>query len=109
MRDATLVGHSTGGGKVVRYIGRHGTKRVAKAVLVADLRRLSAIEMRHRDEVLGLPGVVGIDTQASEKGSGNGVIMVYVTEATPELRAQITSLLEGAPVMVVATPGFKAR
>jgi non-heme chloroperoxidase len=32
---ATLVGHSTGGGEVVRYIGRHGTKRVAKAVLVA--------------------------------------------------------------------------
>jgi non-heme chloroperoxidase len=32
---ATLVGHSTGGGEVARYIGRHGTKRVAKAVLVA--------------------------------------------------------------------------
>src|SRR5881409_2942186 len=31
---ATLVGHSTGGGEVARYIGRHGTKRVAKAVLV---------------------------------------------------------------------------
>jgi non-heme chloroperoxidase len=31
---ATLVGHSTGGGEVARYIGRHGTARVAKAVLV---------------------------------------------------------------------------
>jgi non-heme chloroperoxidase len=31
---ATLVGHSTGGGEVARYIGRHGTSRVAKAVLV---------------------------------------------------------------------------
>jgi non-heme chloroperoxidase len=31
---ATLVGHSTGGGEVARYIGRHGTNRVAKAVLV---------------------------------------------------------------------------
>jgi len=31
---ATLVGHSTGGGEVARYIGRHGTGRVAKAVLV---------------------------------------------------------------------------
>jgi non-heme chloroperoxidase len=30
-----LVGHSTGGGEVARYIGRHGTKRVSKAVLVA--------------------------------------------------------------------------
>lgn len=35
LKDATLVGHSTGGGEVTRYIGRHGTKRVAKAVLVA--------------------------------------------------------------------------
>ena len=31
----TLVGHSTGGGEVARYIGRHGTARVAKAVLIA--------------------------------------------------------------------------
>ena len=35
LRDATLVGHSTGGGEVARYIGRHGTKRVAKAILVS--------------------------------------------------------------------------
>jgi len=35
LREATLVGHSTGGGEVARYIGRHGTKRVARAVLVS--------------------------------------------------------------------------
>lgn len=35
LQDATLVGHSTGGGEVARYIGRHGTKRVAKGVLIA--------------------------------------------------------------------------
>jgi non-heme chloroperoxidase len=35
LKEATLVGHSTGGGEVARYIGRHGTSRVAKAVLVA--------------------------------------------------------------------------
>ncbi|HYA19894.1 MAG TPA: alpha/beta hydrolase, partial [Burkholderiales bacterium] len=35
LKDVTLVGHSTGGGEVARYIARHGTKRVAKAVLVA--------------------------------------------------------------------------
>ncbi|MCM2567380.1 alpha/beta fold hydrolase [Janthinobacterium kumbetense] len=34
IKGATLVGHSTGGGEVARYIGRHGEKRVAKAVLV---------------------------------------------------------------------------
>ena len=35
LRNVTLVGHSTGGGEVVRYIGRHGTKRVARAVLIS--------------------------------------------------------------------------
>ncbi len=35
LKDAIHVGHSTGGGEVARYIGRHGTKRVAKAVLIS--------------------------------------------------------------------------
>jgi non-heme chloroperoxidase len=34
LKDAVHVGHSTGGGEVARYIGRHGTQRVAKAVLI---------------------------------------------------------------------------
>jgi non-heme chloroperoxidase len=34
LKNVTMVGHSTGGGEVARYIGRHGTKRVAKAVLI---------------------------------------------------------------------------
>ena len=37
LKDATMVGHSTGGGEVARYIGRHGTSRVAKAVLVSSV------------------------------------------------------------------------
>jgi non-heme chloroperoxidase len=35
LRDMTMVGHSTGGGEVTRYIGRYGTKRVSRAVLIA--------------------------------------------------------------------------
>jgi len=35
LNDIIMVGHSTGGGEVARYIGRYGTKRVAKAVLIA--------------------------------------------------------------------------
>ena len=35
LRDMILVGHSTGGGVVARYIGRHGSERVAKAVLIS--------------------------------------------------------------------------
>ncbi|GAA2697494.1 alpha/beta fold hydrolase [Actinoplanes palleronii] len=34
VRDAVLIGHSTGGGEVARYLGRHGTGRVVKAVLL---------------------------------------------------------------------------
>jgi non-heme chloroperoxidase len=37
VKDAIHVGHSTGGGEVTRYIGRHGTKRVAKAVLISAI------------------------------------------------------------------------
>jgi non-heme chloroperoxidase len=37
LRDVILVGHSTGGGEVTRYIGRHGTSRVAKAFLVSAI------------------------------------------------------------------------
>src|SRR5271156_6477690 len=33
LKNITLVGHSTGGGELARYIGRHGSKRVSKAVL----------------------------------------------------------------------------
>jgi non-heme chloroperoxidase len=35
LKDAVHIGHSTGGGEVARYIGRHGTERVAKAVLIS--------------------------------------------------------------------------
>ncbi|MEU6771772.1 alpha/beta hydrolase [Streptomyces sp. NPDC046759] len=37
LRDAILVGHSTGGGEVTRYLGRHGSSRVAKAVLLSAI------------------------------------------------------------------------
>lgn len=37
LRDAIHIGHSTGGGEVTRYIGRHGTTRVAKAVLIGAI------------------------------------------------------------------------
>jgi non-heme chloroperoxidase len=37
LKNATLVGHSTGGGEVARYIGRHGSQRVSKAVLIASV------------------------------------------------------------------------
>jgi len=40
LRDVIIVGHSTGGGEVARYLGRHGTKRVAKAALISAITPL---------------------------------------------------------------------
>jgi len=40
LKNAVHVGHSTGGGEVARYIGRHGTKRVAKAMLIGAVTPL---------------------------------------------------------------------
>ena len=40
LKNAVHVGHSTGGGEVARYIGRHGTKRVAKVVLIGAVTPL---------------------------------------------------------------------
>ena len=37
IQNAIMVGHSTGGGEVARYLGRHGSKRVAKAVLISSI------------------------------------------------------------------------
>ena len=62
LKDAMLVGHSTGGGEVVRYIGRHGTKRVAKAVLIAAV---PPIMLKSAANPEGLPMEV-FDTMRSD-------------------------------------------
>src|SRR5215813_892585 len=55
LRNVTLVGHSTGGGEVARYIGRHGTKRVAKVALIAAVPPLM---LKTAENPQGLPGDV---------------------------------------------------
>jgi non-heme chloroperoxidase len=52
LHDATLVGFSTGGGEITRYIGRHGTARVAQAVLVSAVPPLM---VRRDDNPNGVP------------------------------------------------------
>jgi non-heme chloroperoxidase len=52
VKDAVHVGHSTGGGEVARYIGRHGTSRVAKAVLIGSVTPLM---LRQAGNPGGLP------------------------------------------------------
>lgn len=52
LKEMIMVGHSTGGGEVVRYIGRHGSARVAKAILVGAVPPLMANTSANPD---GLP------------------------------------------------------
>jgi non-heme chloroperoxidase len=52
LKNVILVGHSTGGGEVARYIGRHGTQRVAGAVLVSDI---TPVMLKSPTNPLGTP------------------------------------------------------
>ena len=61
LKDAIHVGHSMGGGEVTRYIGRHGTRRVAKTVLIAAVTPLMLKTAAHPG---GLPMEVFDDIRA---------------------------------------------
>jgi non-heme chloroperoxidase len=61
LRDAVHVGHSTGGGEVARYLGRHGTKRAAKAVLISAVPPLM---LQTKDNPEGTPLKVFDDIRA---------------------------------------------
>ncbi|GAA4800337.1 alpha/beta hydrolase [Streptomyces ziwulingensis] len=61
LHDVTLVAHSMGGGELARYIGRHGTSRVASAVLLSAVTPLMA---QGPDNPEGVPGPVFDDIKA---------------------------------------------
>jgi len=61
LKDAIHIGHSTGGGEVARYIGRYGTKRIAKAVLIGSITPLM---LQTPDNPGGLPLKVFDDIRA---------------------------------------------
>lgn len=77
LRGAVLVGHSTGGGEVAHYIGRHGTGRVAKAVLIGAV---PPIMLKTAENPGGLPLEVfdGLRT-----GVVNNRSQLYKDLATP--------------------------
>ncbi len=66
LREVTLVGHSTGGGEIVRYVGRHGSDRVAKLVLVSAVPPLM---LRSDDNPAGLPIQVFDDIRSGERAN----------------------------------------
>jgi non-heme chloroperoxidase len=52
LNGVTMIGHSTGGGEVARYVGRHGSKRVSKAVLMGSV---TPIMLKSANNPVGLP------------------------------------------------------
>lgn len=52
LRDVTMIGHSTGGGEVARYLGRHGSGRVSRAVLMGAV---PPIMLKSKNNPVGLP------------------------------------------------------
>jgi non-heme chloroperoxidase len=65
LRGAVLVGHSTGGGEVARYVGRHGTGRVAGVVLIGSITPLMLMTPANPG---GLPPAVFDDIRAGVLG-----------------------------------------
>jgi non-heme chloroperoxidase len=61
LNSITLVGHSTGGGEVARYIGRHGSKRIGRIVLIGSV---SPLMLKTDDNACGLPIKVFDDIRA---------------------------------------------
>jgi non-heme chloroperoxidase len=66
LKDAILVGHSTGGGEVTRYIGRHGSRRISKAVLVGAVPPLM---LKTESNSGGLPLAVFDQIRAGVSGN----------------------------------------
>ena len=66
LSEAILVGHSTGGGEVARYIGRHGTRRIAKAVLLGAVPPLM---LKTEANPNGVPMQVFDEIRAGTRGN----------------------------------------
>ncbi|KQW45891.1 MULTISPECIES: alpha/beta fold hydrolase [unclassified Roseateles] len=88
VKRATLVGFSTGGGEVARYIGRHGTARVAKAVLVGAITPIMGQSPTHPE---------GVPTAVFDS----------LRKASLDNRAQLYKDIAGGPFFGFNRPGAK--
>ena len=71
LKNAIHVGHSTGGGEVARYIGRHGSKRVAMAVLISAVPPLM---VKTEKNPAGAPIAVFDDLRAQLCGKSSAIL-----------------------------------
>jgi non-heme chloroperoxidase len=80
LRDVILVGHSTGGGEVARYIGRYGTARLAKAVLLGAVPPLM---LKTDANPNGLPMKVFDEIRAGTRGNRSQFFKSRRTSCAP--------------------------
>jgi hypothetical protein len=85
-----------------------GADRATRARMRAELHRLHGVRQSRRAEVLSIPGVIGIGTEA--RGTPErACITVYVLRETADLRAEIESRLGDVPLEIIERPGgFRA-
>lgn len=88
LKNAIMVGHSTGGGEVARYLGRHGTRRVAKAVLIGAVAlHAGAVALHAKDRKESWrPADIGLRQHPS--GSRGRPVSVLQGNDAPVLRIQ---------------------
>jgi hypothetical protein len=85
-----------------------GADGAARARMRAELHRLHGVRQSRRAEVLSIPGVVGIGTEARGEPE-RACITVYVLRETADLRAEIESRLGDVPHEIIERPGgFRA-
>jgi non-heme chloroperoxidase len=98
LKDAIMVGHSTGGGEVARYLGRHGSERVAKAALVSAVPPLM---LKTEKNPLGQP-VAAFDARRSRLTARNS------TWTSPSPFTATTAPARRFPKGSASTGGCKA-
>ena len=103
LKDAIHVGHSTGGGEVARYIGRHGTTRVAKAVLVDAVPPVMLKTAANPD---GLP--IGSSTSIRAGVARRPLAVLRRTSASPFYGANRPGAKVRRAFTIVLAPGMQA-
>jgi pimeloyl-ACP methyl ester carboxylesterase len=97
LKNAILVGHSMGGGEVARYIGRHGTKRVAKAVFISAILAACTLfatsaSAQSAEDIRGPSPLVAIENEAAAEADAVRPFRINVPEAAlVDLRRRVAA------------------
>jgi non-heme chloroperoxidase len=103
LREATLVGHSMGGGEIVRYLSRHGCDRVARVVLLAAT---TPFLMKTPDNPHGVDRAMfeagrGVWRKDFAKWVGDNTASFFVSETSPEMMRWGAEMLLHTPLPVL--------